>query len=84
MDYYIRQKYVPPEVISSTSDKVKEDETLTSVFANRSFRLEAFLRISTCAILAAGCFYNDYCRPKRRKFQIERRDAQFYEFGPQR
>mmetsp|Transcript_4674 Transcript_4674/g.7263 ORF Transcript_4674/g.7263 Transcript_4674/m.7263 type:complete len:154 (-) Transcript_4674:508-969(-) len=84
MDYYVHKKYIRPEVISSPKDSLDEDETLASVFANSSFRLEVFFRLSTCALLAGACFYNDYCRPLRRKIQLRKRDAQFYDFGPQR
>eukprot|EP00804_Cyclotella_cryptica_P015531 CCRYP_003563-RA/>CCRYP_003563-RA protein AED:0.17 eAED:0.18 QI:0/0/0.5/1/0/0/2/131/161 len=57
LDYYVRRKYVHPEIIQCTKNKPRkdyEDESLFSVWAaNRSFQMEVFLRLSLCLGLAA-------------------------------
>ncbi|KAL7516361.1 hypothetical protein ACHAWX_001385 [Stephanocyclus meneghinianus] len=87
LDYYIRRKYVHPEIIQCRKNNPRkgyEDESLFSVWtSNRSFQMEAFLRLSLCIALAAGSYFHDSYMPERRKQQIQRRDAQYHEFGPQ-
>ena len=87
LDYYIRKKFVHPEIIESCKDKPSEkyrDETWFSVWRNeRSFQIEVFLRLSLCLGLAVGTYYHDLYVPERRKQQIKQRDAQYYNFGPQ-
>ena len=87
LDYYIRKKFVHPEIIESCKDKPSEkyrDETWFSVWRNeRSFQIEVFLRLSLCLGLAVGTYYHDLYAPERRKQQIKQRDAQYYNFGPQ-
>ena len=87
LDYYVRRKFVHPEIINSTKNKPPEghaDESLFSVWnTTRSFQIEIFLRLSLCLGLAVGTYYHDLYLPERRKQQIKRRDAQFYQFGPQ-
>jgi len=86
LDYYIRKKFVHPEIIQSVLDKPskKSAETWFSVWGNeRSFRIEVLMRLSLCLGLAAGTYYHDLYLPERRKQQMERRDAQYYNVGPQ-
>ncbi len=86
LDYYVRRKFVPREVVESKADVPYEwkDDTLFSVWkTNRSFQMEAFLRLSVCLGLAVGTFYHDKTLPERRARQIRNRDAQFSNFGPQ-
>ena len=87
LDYYIRRKHIHPEIVKSKQDKPPEgyaDETLFSVWkSNRSFQMEVFLRLSLCLGLAVGTYYHDLYMPERRKKQIQRRDAQYHQFGPQ-
>jgi hypothetical protein len=87
LDYYIRKKFVHPEIVESCKDKPSEkygDETWFSVWRNeRSFQIEVFLRLSLCLGLAVGTYYHDLYAPERRKQQIKQRDAQYYNFGPQ-
>ncbi len=90
LDYYVRRKFVPREVIESKADvpcnKPYEwkDDTFFSVWkTNRSFQMEAFWRLSVCLGLAVGTFYHDKTLPERRARQIRNRDAQFSNFGPQ-
>ncbi len=86
LDYYIRKTYIHPEIIQSMNDKPREtyaDETWFSVWRNeRSFQIEVFLRLSFCLGLAIGTYYHDLYLPERRKQQIQRRDAEFTNFGP--
>lgn len=86
LDYYVRRKYVHPEIIQSTKDKPQEsaNESLFSVWTeSKSFQLEVFLRLSICLGLAVGTYFHDKHMPERRRQQILRRDEQFYQFGPQ-
>eukprot|EP00548_Thalassiothrix_antarctica_P002684 CAMPEP_0194131302 /NCGR_PEP_ID=MMETSP0152-20130528/2111_1 /TAXON_ID=1049557 /ORGANISM="Thalassiothrix antarctica, Strain L6-D1" /LENGTH=147 /DNA_ID=CAMNT_0038826051 /DNA_START=286 /DNA_END=729 /DNA_ORIENTATION=+ len=76
LDFYIRNNYVPPQVVESVRD-------IPSTWT-RSFQLELITRFSLCVLLAGGCYYNDYTAPERRKRQIRRRDAGFAQFGPAR
>ena len=86
LDYYVRKSYVHPEIIHSTKDTPSEqsmDETWFSVWRNeKSFQIEVILRLSLCLGLAVGTFYHDLYLPERRKQQIQRRDAEFSNFGP--
>jgi hypothetical protein len=86
LDYYIRKTYIHPEIIQSMNDKPRDkyaDETWFSVWRNeRSFQIEVFLRLSFCLALAIGTYYHDLYLPERRKQQIQRRDAEFNNFGP--
>ena len=86
LDYYVRKSYVHPEIVNSMKDKPREkhmDETWFSVWTNeRSFQIEVFLRLSLCLGLAIGTYYHDRYLPERRKQQIQRRDAEFSNFGP--
>jgi len=86
LDYYVRRKFVPPEIVESTKNNpppADNDESLFSVWTtSRSFQVEIFLRLSVCLGLAVGTFYHDLHLPEKRKQQIQRRDAQYYQFGP--
>ena len=87
LDYYVRKNcYLHPEIITSTKDKPRErykDDTWFSVWRNeRSFQIEIVLRLSLCLGLAVGTYYHDKYLPERRKQQIQRRDAEFSNFGP--
>jgi len=86
LDYYVRRSYIHPEIIQSMKDKPRDkymDETWFSVWRNkRSFQIEVFLRLSFCLGLAIGTYYHDLYLPERRKQQIQRRDAEFNNFGP--
>ena len=88
LDHYVRRKFIPPEIIKSTKDyPIKwKDDSLFSIWKtwnhSRSFQMEAFLRLSVCLGLAIGTYYHDKGMPERRKRQIQRRDAQFSQFGP--
>lgn len=82
LDYYVRHKFVPKNVVESTRN-VPHDDTLFSVWTtNRSLQLELFLRYATCLALAIGTYYHDKDMPARRKRQVLRRDEQFSNFGP--
>ena len=86
LDYYVRQKFIPPEIIESVKDKPPpiEDESLFSVWtSNRSFQIEAFMRLSVCLGLAVGSYYHDLHLPEKRKQQLRQRDEGYYQFGPQ-
>ncbi|KAL7538549.1 hypothetical protein ACHAWF_006123 [Thalassiosira exigua] len=87
LDYYVRRKFVPPEVVESTGDRPPDGDGPSSLFsvrnAGRSFRTEALLRLSVCLGLAVGSYLHDLDAPERRKRQMQRRDAQFHQFGPQ-
>jgi len=90
LDYYIHRKfYIPPEVIKSVKDHPPpppiEDESLFSIWThNHSFQLEVFLRLSVCLGLAVTTYYHDLGKGQRRKEYLQRRDNEFYSFGPQR
>jgi hypothetical protein len=85
LDYYVRRKFIHPEVIQSTmNNPSKDDESFFSVWVeNRSFQLEVFLRLSICLGLALGTYFHDKHMTERRRQQIRRRDEQFYNIGPQ-
>ena len=87
LDYYVRRKYVHPEIVQSTKNtpsKEYANESLFSVWVeNKSFQLEVVLRLSLCLGLAVGTYYHDKHMPERRRQQIIKRDEQFYQFGPQ-
>ena len=83
LDYYVRRRFVPPEVVESIEDNPDMDESLFSIWTStRSFQIEAFFRLSICAGLAVATYYHDMNSVQRRKEQVHRRDAQFYQFGP--
>lgn len=87
LDYYINRKYIPPEVIESVKDHPPpmEDESLFSIWTqNRSFQIEVFLRLSVCLGLAVTTYFHDLGKGQRRKEYLQRRDNEFYSFGPQR
>lgn len=83
LDYYVRRKFVPPDVVESTKDHPVDDSLFSVWTTNRSFQMEIFLRLSLCLGLAVGSYYHDLGMPERRRQQINRRDSQFYQFGPQ-
>ena len=91
LDYYIHKKYIHPEIILSTKEKPTADtqdegtwlSVWSSMTSNRSFQIEAFLRLSICLGLAVGTYYHDLYTPERRAMQRRRRDAQYAQFGPQ-
>ena len=87
LDYYVRQKYVHPEIIQSTKNTPPNEDSKESLFSvwleNQSFQLEVALRLSLCLGLAVGTYYHDKHMPERRRQQILKRDEQFYQFGPQ-
>lgn len=87
LDYYVRRKYIHPEIIHSTKNQPSKDLSNESLFSvwieNRSFQLEVFLRLSLCLGLAVGTYFHDKHTPERRRQQILKRDQQFYQFGPQ-
>lgn len=87
LDYYINRKYIPPEVIESVTDHPPpmEDESLLSIWTqHRSFQIEVFLRLSVCLGLAVTTYFHDLGKGQRRKEYLQRRDNEFYSFGPQR
>ena len=89
LDYYVNRKYyIPPEVIKSVKDHPPppiEDESLFSIWThNHSFQLEVFLRLSVCLGLAVTTYFHDLGKGQRRKEYLQRRDNEFYSFGPQR
>lgn len=87
LDYHVNRKYIPPEVIESVKDHPPpiEDESLFSIWTkNRSFQIEVFLRLSVCLGLAVTTYFHDLGKGQRRKEYLQRRDNEFYSFGPQR
>ena len=90
LDYYIRKKYVHPEIIQSVKDAPPPDineasflSVWTTITSNRSFQIEAFMRLTICLGLAVGTYYHDKYMPERRERQKKRRDALYSQFGPQ-
>eukprot|EP00984_Skeletonema_dohrnii_P000799 scaffold240_cov106-Skeletonema_dohrnii-CCMP3373.AAC.8 len=60
-------------------------ELLLDYYVRKSYiqpEIEVFLRLSFCLGLAIGTYYHDLYLPERRKQQIQRRDAEFNNFGP--
>ena len=91
LDYYTRRKYIHPEILQSVKDKPPPDymeegswsSVLNSIKSNRSFQVEACMRLSLCLALAVGTYMHDLNKPKRLEMQKRRRDAQYAQFGPQ-
>ena len=90
LDYYIRKKYLHPEIIQSAKDNPPPDineasflSVWTTITSNRSFQIEAFMRLTICLGLAVGTYYHDKYMPERRERQKKRRDALYEQFGPQ-
>jgi len=91
LDYYIRRNFVHPEILQSVKDKPSPDymeegswsSVLNSIKSNRSFQVEACMRLSLCLALAVGTYMHDLNKPKRLEMQKRRRDAQYAQFGPQ-
>mmetsp|Transcript_27527 Transcript_27527/g.58153 ORF Transcript_27527/g.58153 Transcript_27527/m.58153 type:complete len:191 (+) Transcript_27527:185-757(+) len=88
LDYYVRRKFVHPAIVESTKDHpIKWEENELSLFSiwnsSRSFQMEVFLRLAACLGLAVGTYYHDKAVPEIRRRQIQRRDEQFSQFGPQ-
>jgi len=91
LDYYIRRKFVHPEILQSVKDKPPPDymeegswsSVLNSISSNRKFQIEACMRLSLCLALAVGTYIHDQNKPKRLEMQKRRRDAQYAQFGPQ-
>jgi len=91
LDHYIRRKFVHPDILQSVKDKPPPDymeegswsSVLNSIKSNRSFQVEASMRLSLCLALAVGTYMHDKNKPKRLAMQKRRRDAQYAQFGPQ-
>ena len=91
LDYYVRRKFVHPEILQSVKDKPPPDymeegswsSVLNSIASNRKFQIEACMRLSLCLALAIGTYMHDQNKPKRLEMQKRRRDAQYAQFGPQ-
>ena len=79
LDYYIRRKFVHPDILQSVKDKPPPDymeekswsSVLNSISNNRSFQVEASMRLSLCLALAIGTYMHDQNKPKRLEMQRE-------------